>query len=192
MTDPARVVLGGLADRDRRLVLAALELAEASRDGAGSVTDLVSRTGLAPAQVTRALGRLVDSGLVIASPDGFRVDTALFAAAARQVLARPASHEHDDRPAEQRKVFDAFVRDGRITAIPVAPAKLLVLADWLAQRFDPGRRYGEREVNEILAGHHDDFAVWRRLLVDHGFLSRTSDGRYWRTGGTFDPAEGRR
>jgi hypothetical protein len=43
----------------------------------------------------------------------------------------------------------------------------------------PGRRYPEREVNDILAGDAPDPATLRRLLVDHGFLERAG-GTYWR------------
>jgi hypothetical protein len=42
----------------------------------------------------------------------------------------------------------------------------------LAGHFEPGRTYPEREVNEILAGHSEDFATLRRYLVDYGYLAR--------------------
>ena len=160
---------GQLADADRRRVFAAIEL------GAGHVADVLSRTGLREPRATKALARLVDSGLVVASPagSGFAVDHSTFTAAARELLVRPPSTEHDDRPTEVRSVFAAFVRDGRITGIPTARTKRLVLLDWLAQRFDPGRRYPEPEVNAVLGEVHDDVAAWRRYLVDEGFLGRT-------------------
>ena len=37
--------------------------------------------------------------------------------------------------------------------------------------FEPGRDYPEAEVNEILGAVHDDFAFWRRELVDYGYLT---------------------
>lgn len=54
----------------------------------------------------------------------------------------------------------------------------------MAQAFEPGRRYQETAVNEILSGTCDDHAAMRRYLVDYGLLSRTPDGTYWRSGGT--------
>jgi hypothetical protein len=81
-----------------------------------------------------------------------------------------------------RKVLDAFVRDGRITSIPAGRGKRLVLLDWLAQDFEPGRRYGEASVNAILAPRHPDTATLRRYLVDEGLLDRAG-GEYWRIGG---------
>ena len=43
----------------------------------------------------------------------------------------------------------------------------------MAQAFEPGRRYPERVVNEILKPLFDDYCALRRYLVDEDFLSRT-------------------
>ncbi len=77
-----------------------------------------------------------------------------------------------------------FVRDGRISAMPAKHAVRLQLLDLVAQAFEPGRRYPEPAVNEILKGLYDDHATLRRCLVDEELLSRTPDGTYWRSGGT--------
>lgn len=81
------------------------------------------------------------------------------------------------------KVMRAFVVDGRLKSIPVAHPKRLVILDWLAQLFEPGRQYSEQAVNLALGQKHPDTAALRRYLVDEGFLDR-ADGRYWRCGGT--------
>ena len=60
---------------------------------------------------------------------------------------------------------------------------------FLAQRFEPGRRYSESEVNAALAGDAPDHATLRRLLVDHGFLDRAG-GVYWRRDPTAGAAPG--
>lgn len=87
---------------------------------------------------------------------------------------------------EQERTLSAFLTaDGRLHTIPSRRGKLLVVLDHLAQRFEPGRTYSEPEVNQLLATAHADVAALRRYLVDELFLGR-EDGRYWRTGGTFD------
>jgi hypothetical protein len=73
----------------------------------------------------------------------------------------------------------AFVRDGRLTSLPGRRAMVLAACAFLAERFAPGRRYPEAEVNEVLAGDAPDHATLRRLLVDEGFLQREA-GVYWR------------
>jgi hypothetical protein len=63
--------------------------------------------------------------------------------------------------------------------MPARPAQRLVVLRWLAERFERERRYAEREVNEMLARAHPDFAMLRRYLVDHELLAR-DHGVYWR------------
>jgi hypothetical protein len=77
-----------------------------------------------------------------------------------------------------------FVMDGRLVQMPGKRAKRLLVLDHLAQSFEPGRTYPEKEVNAILGGFHDDYAALRRYLVEEGYLSRESNV-YWRSGGTF-------
>jgi hypothetical protein len=94
--------------------------------------------------------------------------------------------EHDadgllaDPPAQLR----AYIRDGRITAVPAKRTRRRLLLDEVAQAFEPGRRYQESAVNEILRLIFDDYCTLRRYLVDEAFLSRTAAGTYWRAGGT--------
>jgi DNA-binding transcriptional ArsR family regulator len=80
-------------------------------------------------------------------------------------------------------VLAAFVADGRLTQIPAQHKKRLVILDWLARKFEPGVRYPEREVNELIQRYHPDTASLRRYLVDHGFMQR-DHGVYWRSPGT--------
>jgi hypothetical protein len=139
-------------------------------------------------RVVRALNRLVSGGLVLdAEGDQHVLLEAAFQLAARAVAAaRPVRDEHSDAPADEAKVLRAFVRDGRLTSIPSGWAKRKIVLDWLAQRFEPGRRYSEAMVNLSLAQVHPDTAALRRYLVDDGFLSR-DHGEYWRTGGRVEP-----
>ena len=71
---------------------------------------------------------------------------------------------------------------GRLTCYP-AKYKFKILAlYYLASKFEPGRRYAEREVNERLKAWHtfDDWALLRRDLYDNYFMGREKDGSaYW-------------
>jgi hypothetical protein len=83
---------------------------------------------------------------------------------------------------EESRVLTAFFSGRRLREIPSQHAKRLVVLERLAQGFEPGVRYDEREVNVMLQMYHPDHAALRRHLVDEGFLTR-ADGVYWRTGG---------
>jgi hypothetical protein len=174
----AGLIVGLLADDDRRLAVAALVL------GAATLDDVCATTGLDAAAAGRALGRLAASGLVVHGDDGglFLVHEA-FRRAARAARTRPVSDEHADEPPERVKVLQAFVREGRLVSIPSSRTKRLVVLDWLVQTFEPGRRYSEAMVNLVLGQRHPDTAALRRYLVDEGYLGREA-GEYWRTGGT--------
>jgi hypothetical protein len=134
-------------------------------------------------EAAKALGRLVDIGLVVGGADGLTVAGEALQRAARDALAKPRSAEHAGLPTEARKVMEAFVVDGRLVSIPTAHAKRRVVLDWLAQEFEPGRRYSEATVNVMLGTRNPDTAALRRYLVDEGFLTRGS-GEYWRSGGS--------
>jgi hypothetical protein len=77
------------------------------------------------------------------------------------------------------KVLETFVLDDRLTQIPAQRKKRVVILKWVAEKFKPGERYPEREVNEILARLHPDVASLRRSLVSWHFMAR-DHGTYWR------------
>ncbi len=77
------------------------------------------------------------------------------------------------------KVLETFVIDDRLTQIPAQRKKRVVILQWLAEKFKPGERYTEREVNEILVQVHPDVSSLRRDLVSWGFMDR-DHGTYWR------------
>jgi hypothetical protein len=76
-----------------------------------------------------------------------------------------------------------FVRNGRIEALPAKVSRRRELLDVVAQAFEPGVRYPEPVVDDLLRKLHDDHAALRRYLVDEEFLGR-ANGEYWRIGGT--------
>lgn len=81
-------------------------------------------------------------------------------------------------------VIGQWFVDGRLVSIPRRRGKRLPVLDRLAQEFDPGVKYSEREVNDALREFHPDVAALRRYLVEEGFMDRIPNGaEYWRSGG---------
>jgi hypothetical protein len=93
-------------------------------------------------------------------------------------------HDAADLLADPPVGLRAFIRDGRITAMPAKRARRRLLLDQVAQAFQPGRDYAEAAVDEVLKAIFDDHCTLRRYLVDEAFMSRTASGTYWRAGGT--------
>ena len=173
-------VLGLLAEESRLQVVAAIVM------GARSESQVATATGLAPKVVRRSLDRLIRGGIVEIGQDrDLRVAVERFQEAAQRAAAsRPQSRPEDlGATAGQAQVLRNYLENGRLTTVPAARAKRLVVLDFLAGQFDPGRVYPEDQVNYILGRFHPDYAALRRYLVEEQFLERR-EGFYWRVGGT--------
>jgi hypothetical protein len=87
--------------------------------------------------------------------------------------------ERKELPRELRPFVDEA---GRITQWPARQKIQRQAIDYLALRFEPGREYREREVNELLCDWHTfgDWALLRRLLFDWGYMDREPDGTRYR------------
>ena len=78
-----------------------------------------------------------------------------------------------------RNFLDA---NGKLTAFPAKRKMKVYCLFYLAGKFEAGREYTEREVNELLLDWHTfaDPATLRRELYDYGFLDRSRDGKVYR------------
>jgi hypothetical protein len=171
-----------LADEARLRVGAAAVLGEKVEEA------ILAGSGLPQAAARRAFDRLVSGGLMIKGGNGeWEVAVDRLKQAARQASRLRAEVTPKDVGAteEQAAVLRGFLVDGKLASIPVARRKRMVVLDWLAQQFEPGRVYPEKEVNALLKAFNGDFAALRRYLVDEEFLERRQ-GFYWRAGGTFE------
>jgi hypothetical protein len=177
----AGAIVGLLADDDRRRVFAALVL------GGSTLEEVRALTGLSSRRAVTALARLVAGDLVIRSDRGEHVlrGEAFRLAAMAAAPERPGPDPTDDVAEDDARILRRYYRGGRLTQIPPQRSRKLVILDRLAQEFDVGSRYSERQVNAILRRFHDDVASLRRFLVDEGFLDRAS-GEYWRSGGSVE------
>jgi hypothetical protein len=175
----AAAIAGLLADDGRRRVAAALVL------GATTVAEVRAATGLGARPVAAALARLVDGELVVRDGATYvLLGEAFRRAAIAAAPPRSAPDDTGDAPEDEAKVLRTCFRDGRLVHIPARQAQKRIVLDRLAQEFEVGRRYREREVVAMLRAFHDDHAALRRYLVDEGFLDRER-GEYWRAGGTY-------
>jgi hypothetical protein len=167
--DAIKQVLGLLYQEDTLRVLAALVL-NGTPEGSGLDRDATRR----------ALDRLERGGLAVQEDDGrWQARRARF----RELLHASAKPVPAASPEE--KVLQSFLVEGRLRAIPSKRDKQLIVLHYIAQVFEPGIRYSEKEVNVALRAFHDDYAALRRYLVDDRLLSR-ENGVYWRSGGSVE------
>ena len=175
--EPLRLV-GLLAEPNRRKIVAALLLGATDNAGISRASALSTR------EVVDGLARLESGGLVELFPEGeVMLLEAAFELAGRHGRANEPVVDGD--ATSEEIILARAVDDGRILRWPSKQSKQLVVLDWLVQRFEPGEKYTERQVNSLLVEAHLDTAAMRRYLVDFGMLDR-SDGEYWRSGGSVE------
>jgi hypothetical protein len=184
--DPRRLI-ALLADPARLRVHAALVLDPA--EGGAQPSRLAEASGVPVRDVLRILARLEEVRLAVRlTPEeggGWRATPETLRASVEAEARRRDGELPGARALDPATVaaLRGFFSHGRLTHVPIAHAKRMIVLDYLAQSFEPGVRYPEPEVNEILQKFHDDYAALRRYLVDADFLGR-SENFYWRTGGS--------
>lgn len=171
--------LKGLADETRLRLLGILA------GGERSVEELAALVGVKAPTVSHHLVILKNLGLVKMEAQGnthlYRFDAEALRRLGREFVTPDAVASLSPPVAEgawEQKVLRDFMEGDQIRQWPVRLKKRLVILEWLAGRFEAGRRYREKEVNEILKAHHPDFATLRRELVDFHFMTR-ENGVYW-------------
>jgi len=135
-----------------------------------SVRELAEALPAMRTPVAKHVLQLVEAGLLAAvGADSYALNVQQLQRWKRELFARaktPTPESSDEQ------VLANYVRAGKMVQYPAQHAKRLVLLRWLAGHFERGRAYPEREVNEILSGHSEDYATLRRYLVDYAFLAR--------------------
>jgi predicted transcriptional regulator len=170
-----------LADANRLKIVGLLA------NHAYTVEQLAVLLNLGPSTVSHHLARLADAGLVSARADGYynlySLDTAALESMSRRLLARenlPALAADVDLDSFDRKVVrDYTLPDGSLKTLPAQQKKLEAILRHILPDFEPGRRYPEKEVNDILRRYHADTASLRRAMIGAGYLQR-DQGVYWR------------
>lgn len=140
---------------------------------------------LNPATVSHHLSLLVEAGLLEAHKDQYYQVYSLHWGLLKKDLSEVVFLPQADLPgrvvedAFRMKVLDTFFKFGRLVSIPAQLKKRQVILEKIAEAFEPGRPYSEREVNQLLLDFHDDVATLRRGLIEMHLMTR-SDGVYRR------------
>ncbi|HEX6037708.1 metalloregulator ArsR/SmtB family transcription factor [Longimicrobium sp.] len=152
-----------------------------------SVGELAEIVALKEPTISHHLAKLHEAGLVQMRADGNTHFYRLAGETLQQLSRELFTPERmvtfggrDEADAYDRKVLGTFLDgDERLTKIPDVRKKRDVVLRWLVERFEPGRRYPEPELNEIIKHHHPDTATLRRELIGTRLMAR-ENGVYWR------------
>ena len=154
-----------------------------------TVEQLSALLDLGMSTTSHHLSNLAKAGLVEARTDGHYYLYSLRQDTLQEMSQRLLKQENlpklavavDDQ-AYDRKVLKTFTdEEGRIIAFPSQLKKYQVLLRYVVNAFEPGIRYPEKQVNEILSRFNDDTADLRRGLVEFKLMDREGGGgAYWR------------
>ncbi|MFZ5885788.1 MAG: metalloregulator ArsR/SmtB family transcription factor [Chloroflexota bacterium] len=155
-----------------------------------SVEELAALLKLKPSTVSHHLAKLSEAGLVQAHAESYytvyQLNKKALEEKARTMFSPTelsnAAAEVDIDAYDKKIIRDYSRPDGSLKTLPSQRKKLEAILRHVVKAFEPGRRYSEKRVNEILAQFHEDTATLRRELVGAGLMAREGGGgEYWRT-----------
>jgi predicted transcriptional regulator len=155
-----------------------------------TVEQLAEMLDLRSSTVSHHLTRLSKAGLVSARSESYynvyHLETSNLEAMSQRLLAQetfPAVTAEVDMDAYDRKVINIFCDpDGRIRQFPAQQKKFEAILRYVVRAFEPGVRYTEKQVNEILKDYSDDTATLRRGFIEYKLMQREGGGgEYWLT-----------
>jgi DNA-binding HxlR family transcriptional regulator len=151
-----------------------------------SVEQLAALLNIRPPTVSHHLKLLSEAGLVSARAQSYynlyQLEAGVLERIASHLAAQdklPSMAAEVDMQAYDRKVLhDVLLPDGRLKVIPAQRKKREVVLHHILGSFQPGIRYSEKQVNEILSRFHEDTATLRREMIAYKLMGR-SEGNYW-------------
>lgn len=169
-----------LADKSRLQILKSLAIEDMY------VERLAERLGLTPPTISFHLKKLADAGAVSSCKSQYytmySLNKGLFQTSIMDILKEESDEASVQAQRDQeyrQRVIDSFFEYGKLKAIPAQRKKERIVLEVIAERFEPGRVYSEKEVNLLIADFHDDFCTIRRDMIAERLLERDA-GNYWK------------
>jgi predicted transcriptional regulator len=152
-----------------------------------SVEQLAALLNLRPPTVSHHLKLLSEAGLVSARAESYynvyQLESGALEQIATSLLAQdklPKMASDVDMDAYDKMVLrNVMLPDGRLKVIPAQRKKREVVLRHILKEFQPGVRYSEQQVNEVLARFHEDTATLRREMIVYNLMGRAG-GEYWK------------
>ena len=140
---------------------------------------LAERLELTPPTVSFHMKKLEDAGLVVSRKEQYYTVYSLNRDVLEKTIYEVAASEPEQIDEQQKreevyrqKVIRAFFEYGKMRAIPVQRKKKLICYELIAEHFEPGRVYEEKEVNAIISPIYEDYCTIRRDMISEGIFRR--------------------
>lgn len=151
------------------------------------VEEIANRLNLAVSTVSFHLKKLEKVGLVSKTKEQYYITYSITPDLLKLTLRELTCFENIEQFVEEErldkyrnKVLKSFMKEGRITRLPVQHKKKKILLDEIVKLFGTKIKFTEKEVDDIIHSTFDDHCTIRRLLIEEGIMKR--DGQnYWLT-----------
>ncbi len=137
------------------------------------VERLAEQLGLTPGTICFHLKKLERVGVVKCSRSQFYIIYSLNKELFTRTIESFLEIKSEKNPDElyRQKVLSSFFVGEKLQSIPVQEKKRIIVLEKIMSDFIK-ETYTEKEVNQILVLHYDDYCTLRRWLVSDGFMSR--------------------
>jgi len=140
---------------------------------------LAERLGLTPATISFHLKKLEDAGAVSSRKEQYytiySINRSVFMTNIMDIIVERS--EDDDEQAEReeayrKKIIETFFVYGKLVSIPAQRKKKRICLEKIAECFEVGRAYDEKQVNGIIMEFHEDYCTLRRDMISEGIMER--------------------
>ncbi len=134
---------------------------------------LAEQLGLTPGTICFHLKKLENAGVVKCSRSQFYIIYLLNRELFTRTIESFLELKEEKNPDEvyRKKVLSSFFVGEKLESIPVQEKKRAIVLERIMADFTE-ERYAEKEVNQIIMLHYDDYCTLRRWLVSDGFMAR--------------------
>jgi len=174
------LILKALSDESRIKIIDALLKKEQYVEALSEMLDLK------PPTVSHHLKKLVQAGIVTSRKDQYYTLFSVNKKVLNRSLLSFVNIEADEVESQkqkleayEKKILSNFIKYGKLVTIPVQLKKRIIILRKLAEEFEHGQLYEEKEVNDILSKYHEDYCTLRREMIVNKLLQRENN-RYWR------------
>lgn len=135
---------------------------------------------LTPATICYHLKKLEAAGVVRSSRSQFYIiyslNKEIFGKTLFEIISKESHADTEEK--YKNEVISHFFKYGKLTQLPTQRKKREIVLAEIAKSFERGKKYDEKEVNEIIHNFHEDHCTVRREMIACGLMEREKE-TYW-------------
>ena len=135
---------------------------------------------LTPATICYHLKKMEAAGVVRSSRSQFYIIYSLnkdiFGKTLFEIISKETPEDTEEK--YKKEVISHFFKYGKLAQLPTQRKKREIVLAEIAKAFDKGKKYDEKDVNEIIHKFHEDHCTIRREMIACGIMAREKE-TYW-------------